>query len=465
MTSWDAATPPASSVASTGTVRLTTASAIAQLVMARGTADGADIRAVVRHGGTVLRQGVDAAVQVQEDQAARRVTQVVHAGHGLLALVAALVEVQGRADPVHLVRDRLVVGLETQPGAVVLDPQRLIRPEPGEPQPEPRCQPLAREQDVVTHGDGPLGQGGPRLFGHGDHGVAIRHVGDLDPQHEPHLVEERGQLSTGARLDMRPDGLTVVDEDEVVLHPALGVQQQRLGGSTGFQVVEFLRAETVEPAQTVGSGDPDDLAIAPVDHRLSGEQRALLGEQVAVVSGDIGVGGLGRDRAGSVQQRASHAHSLRGPAGNDGSGSAAVAAVAAAAEDRQVVHVGDEPELLVEVVDEALHQLRTDLADLPAATADQVHVIGLGGQMVGGGTVPQMGVGDHAELLKKLKGPVDGRDVHPASGLPHPVADLLWSGVLAGLDRLKHQLALRSDPVTARPQFLMPRRLGHAKSL
>ena len=55
-------------------------------------------------------------------------------------------------------------------------------------------------------------------------------VGDLDPVEELHLLQVGDQRLLGARLDVRPDGLAVVDEVEGVLDVAVRGEDQRLGG-------------------------------------------------------------------------------------------------------------------------------------------------------------------------------------------------------------------------------------------
>ncbi len=76
---------------------------------------------------------VGAAVQVQQNQHARRFAQVVDPGDGLLAAVAALVQVDralaGPADPADLVRDGPLVGVDAEPGSQRRDPVRLVRPD------------------------------------------------------------------------------------------------------------------------------------------------------------------------------------------------------------------------------------------------------------------------------------------------------------------------------------------------
>ena len=78
----------------------------------------------------MARQPHLAAVQVQEDQPARRAAQVLYPGDRLLAAVAALLQMHRGVQPAQLVRDGAVVGLQAEPRPVRLDPQRLVREHP-----------------------------------------------------------------------------------------------------------------------------------------------------------------------------------------------------------------------------------------------------------------------------------------------------------------------------------------------
>lgn len=83
-------------------------------------------------------------------------------------------------------------------------------------------------------------------------------------------------------------------------------QDQRLGGLAGREVGDVLGEQKVQPAQPVLAGDGDDPAVREVDETGAVGQRALLTEQVAVVTGDVFVHALGGDGAGQGQQRALH---------------------------------------------------------------------------------------------------------------------------------------------------------------
>ena len=104
------------------------------------------------------------------------------------------------------------------------------------------------------------------------------------------------------------------------------------------------------------------------------------------------------------------------------------------------------------------------LGDAAAFRADQVHVLGFGGQVVAGRAVTEVGVRHQAELLEQFECPVDGGNVHAAGGLLHVSPDLLGRGVLQLGDCREDQLALGRDAVAAGSQRLVPR-LRHGPRL
>ncbi len=255
-----------------------------------------------------------AAVEVQEDQPARRLAQVVHPGDRLLAPVAALLQVDGGGDPAQLVRDGAVVGLEAEARAVVLHAQRLVRQQPGRgPVPggvrlqvAPGQEQLAAvrrlaDDDAVRH----LGDGTGGLV---DDGVVRGAVGDLDPVEELHRFQVGEQRLLGAGFDVRPGGLAVVDQVERVFDMAVRGEDERLGGLVRGEVADVLGEQQMQPAQPVRTGDRDDAAVGEVDESGAVGECALLAEQVAVVGGDAFVHALGGDGAGQGQQRALHGH-------------------------------------------------------------------------------------------------------------------------------------------------------------
>ena len=78
---------------------------------------------------TCRRQGVLRTVNIQEHQAARRATQVMHASHRLLPLVAALIKMHRRTGVIQLLRDGLIVSLGAIAGAPRLNTQSLRSPQ------------------------------------------------------------------------------------------------------------------------------------------------------------------------------------------------------------------------------------------------------------------------------------------------------------------------------------------------
>ena len=77
------------------------------------------------------RQRLGGAVQVEQHQPAWRPAESVHAGDGLLASVAALVEMHAHPQYPDLVRDRALVGVQPDPRNPGGDPQGLVRPAAG----------------------------------------------------------------------------------------------------------------------------------------------------------------------------------------------------------------------------------------------------------------------------------------------------------------------------------------------
>src|SRR5262249_59757984 len=94
-----------------------------------------------------------------------------------------------------------------------------------------------------------------------------------------------------------------------------------------------------------------------------------------------------------------------------GSGIGGHPAVGAAAEDGEVADVGLEAVAFLQCGDQRVDGVGADLGDPAAVAADQVHVGGVAGPVLGGRPVPEVGVGDHADLLEQFERAVDGRDV------------------------------------------------------
>jgi hypothetical protein len=122
----------------------------------------------------------------------------------------------------------------------------------------------------------------------------------------------------------------------------------------------------------------------------------------------------------------------------------------------QVPDVGLEVFSLLKCHHKRPYGLLVDLRDLPAPVADEVHVLGLGSQVVSGGTVEQVRVRHEPELLEQLERPVDGGHIDGAGGLPYVGEYFLRSSVLQPRNGLEHQLALRRDAVSARPKRVVP---------
>src|SRR5690606_17259084 len=198
-----------------------------EVVVPRDRGEPADLPLPGHDRRTDLGDQVVGAVDVQRDEPPRRLAEVEQLRDRLLAAVAALGEVDGGAEPVELVRQRALVDLTGQPRPPGGDPQRLPRPDAGEPgarggggvddrlEPVPRDEPpggrallagvaggeAVRGRAVRDPRPGvepaqrllPVGQPQP-----GPVAVRAEHrelvdLADLDAQHEPHRVEERDQ--------------------------------------------------------------------------------------------------------------------------------------------------------------------------------------------------------------------------------------------------------------------------------
>ena len=152
----------------------------------------------------------------EEDQAARRATEVVHPRDGLLAAVAALVQVHRGPQPVDLVDDRAVVGLEPGSRPPRGDAQRLGGPHARqrpvadgrlERRRAARSAPASAAASPGWFSTGPYAAVSPTRDGQGSSHASgspatdslawgspstayvTADVADLHPQHEPHRVQ------------------------------------------------------------------------------------------------------------------------------------------------------------------------------------------------------------------------------------------------------------------------------------
>src|SRR5699024_12594775 len=105
----------------------------ADLVVACRAADTADPAFPQFDVGTDLGKTLGGTVQVQHDQTTRWSSQVVHACDRLLPRVAPLVQVDGAADPVDLVRHRTIIVVQPRTHPELGDPVCLVFPYSGGP--------------------------------------------------------------------------------------------------------------------------------------------------------------------------------------------------------------------------------------------------------------------------------------------------------------------------------------------
>ena len=99
--------------------------------------------------------------------------------------------------------------------------------------------------------------------------------------------------------------------------------------------------------------------------------------------------------------------------GGTGAGAAAGPARGALAVDREVADIRLEPMVFIQGAHQGAYRVRGNLGDAAAAGADQVDVVGFRGEVVAGGAVPEVRVGDQAQLLQQFQRAVDGGDVTP----------------------------------------------------
>src|SRR6266851_2338021 len=278
-----------------------------ELVVPGGGSGEANCRRTTVHQIAGPRQPVRAPVQVQHDEPARRMAEVMYPGNSLLAAVAAFVQLHGGLDPAHLVRDRPVIGVDPEPRPVRGDPQRLVRPGPGQPEAattQARCDLLdltalddqVRTEAEVHDGGRVVGRVVVNIWPHDrEHGVAARDVFRLDAHHEPHRLEEAEQRGRLARFGVNPRVRAVIDQAEMVLHMTVRAENQRLPGAAGRQVVELLGADAVQPGEPVLASDPDHVPVRAVDLAGRIRQCPLLCEGITVMRGHAHVGFVGGD--------------------------------------------------------------------------------------------------------------------------------------------------------------------------
>ena len=84
-----------------------------------------------------------------------------------------------------------------------------------------------------------------------------------------------------------------------MLHVAVRAQDQHQPRLPGREAHQVCRGEAVQPAQAVGTGDLEDVAMAEVDDPDASHEVPLLGQRVAVVPGNglVDRSGWGRDGA------------------------------------------------------------------------------------------------------------------------------------------------------------------------
>ena len=404
--------------------------------MADDGADPADLAGAGQHRRARRRQLLADAVEVQQHQPPRRAAEVVHPRDRLLPAVAALVQVDGGAQPLQLVGDGAVVGVDAEPRPAGLHPQRLVRVQPGRHR-------AGGEQRV-----GPLAQPGPRDQQVDDVGAAVadrRHpahpaavvgrdarrtappapaarrrparrsprgptsestaqaVGDqrrLDAEHEHHPLQEAGSVGAGAGLDVGPGRCRRARRATRWCSTCpCGERTQRLGAGAVGQPLEVLAGQAVQPGQPVGPGTASTSRSLRSTSPAPSASGALLAQRVAVVGG----------HRAAVDARRRPA----GPAGARGWSSVSVPA-----RSRQAAHVPDSATWPTSTVKPRSAARRSAAASSSPGRprrsrrtrADDVQVRVLGG-VVDRRALAQVGVPHQAEPLEQLEVAVDGRGV------------------------------------------------------
>jgi hypothetical protein len=244
-------------------------------------------------------------LEPEAGQAALDLAEVVDPGHRLLARVAALVQVDVGAEQPRLLGQHVVGQLEAGPGQAVLDPDRLPALGRGPLHPGPlqagggrrgaRPDQVDPDRGAVGHQVGP-GDPGPagardREAGRGQGGVgapAEQGRGPPGRPADPHVVAEHepgqplGQARGGLGLGVEQGPLVQDGQPEGELDPALGRQQQGLGGVAGGQVEGVLGGDGVEVAQHVVPGQVQGGQVGPVDEG-DGAGQGVHGPMVAIV--------------------------------------------------------------------------------------------------------------------------------------------------------------------------------------
>ena len=205
-------------------------------------------------------------------------------------------------------RDRAVVGLESQPRPVVLRPAA----------PRMRQSPASGVPTAVGHGRPARARGDEQVR----------------PTHRRRAPRERTAYdavtsATSTRSMNRIESRYAVNASAVSGSTMIQVASpssrrtrwcstwpcgDRISASrdlAGRQRVEMLRGERVQPGEPVGAADPQDATMGAVDDPAVLDQPALLAERVAVVRRHAGVDADAGDGALPVKQRADHTSSLR----------------------------------------------------------------------------------------------------------------------------------------------------------
>jgi hypothetical protein len=121
-----------------------------------------------------------------------------------------------------------------------------------------------------------------------------------------------------------------------------------------------------------------------------------------------------------------------------------------------MVDVHRETETAPQRDDQVGQDIRGNLLDSPACSADKVNMFFDAGNVIGGGTMPEMSMRDEFESLEEIQRPVHRRNIDPTCSAADLAGDLLRGGVAESGDGFQDELALRSETVTTGSQLRLP---------
>ena len=259
----------------------------AELEMACRTANETDAAPIKLQLRPRSWKRIDAAVQVQQYQPARRSSKVVDPGNRLLTPVTAFVQMDGNAEQTDLVRDGAVVGVEADPRHTGSDPTGLQRPgASSRPAAHDVFEPITRHEELSAI---------QRVGANSDEVIARQLSSG------PHDRVISAPVSTSTRIKKRipssqltsagaAPGSVCAQKVSPSSTPYSTCSMWPCGDSTKrryatarLQPFEVLRCQRVQPRQPVGPGHADHTTVGQVNDAFAAGEQPLLTHWVAVV--------------------------------------------------------------------------------------------------------------------------------------------------------------------------------------